>query len=223
MSEYKQSILSLYDSTNKTELFQVKSEQNKASLTSAKEISFSNEKLSIKNYDANGDVVSQVDDVALSINNNASSIAEEIVQREQAVAEEASLRVEQIQAERTARETAITNEATLRQEAVNAEASTRASEITAEQNARATAITEAKADLEAKVNAEKARIDLILEGADVSLDQLKEIVEYANNISTEKMEQINAVANNLSQHEDEYEKLKQVVISLAPDSASLFV
>ena len=219
---YKQSTLNLYDANTKTQLFQVKSEENKASLTSSKEIAFSGEKLSVKNYDADGNVVSQVDDVAGGINNNSSAIANEVVQREEAVAQEATTRAEQIQAEQTAREIAITNEATLRQEAVNAEASTRASEITAEQNARATAITEAKADLEAKVNAEKARIDLILQGSDVSLDQFREIVDYANNISTEKMEQINAVANNLSQHEDEYEKLKQVVISLAPDAASLF-
>lgn len=222
MSEYKQSILSLYDSTNKSELFQVKSEQNKASLTSAKEISFSNEKLSIKNYDANGDVVSQVDDVALSINNNASSISDEIVQREQAVAEEASLRAEQIQAEQTARQNAITNETTLREEAVNAEASTRATEITAEQNARATAITEAKAELEAKVNAEKARIDIILEGSSVDLNQFKEVADYASSLNTERMDQIVAVSNNLTAHQEQYEKLKSVVISAFPDSASLF-
>ena len=238
--QYRQSTLNLYDSANKTELFQVKSLESKATITSSKEIAIHNERLSIKNYNPEGEVIDEVKDVVAEFRKNQSDIANESAERQAAVAQA----TEQMEA-------AVASEAVLRQEGINntrdyadsqveLEAAARADAINAldiqianETVERTTAITDlgvvttnninaAKADLEAKVDAEKQRIDLILEGADVSLDQFREIVDYANNISTEKMEQINTVANNLAAHQEQYNKLKDIILSVFPDAGSHF-
>jgi hypothetical protein len=226
MSEqYRQSTLNLYDSANKTELFQVKSLESKATITSSKEIAFHNEKMSIKNYSIEGEVLDEVADVVAEFRSNQSAIATETEERQAAV----SQATEQMEA-------AVASEAVLRTEAVNAldiqlgnETTERNNQvdaldvaITNEATNRATEISETKAELEAKVSAEKARIDLILEGADIALDSFKEIVDYSNSINSERLDQITAVSNNLAAHNQEFEKLKQIVIQLAPDAASHF-
>ena len=237
---YRQSQISLYDSANKSELFQVKSLESKATLTSSKPIEFHNEKLTIKNYNPEGEVIDEVKDVVAEFRKNQSDIANESAERQAAVAQATEQMEAAVASEAVLREEGINNTRDYADSQVELEAAARADaingldiQIANETVERTTAITDlgvvttnninaAKADLEAKVDAEKQRIDLILQGADVSLDSFKEIVDYSNNINTERLEQISAVANNLASHNAEFEKLKQIIIALAPDSASHF-
>ena len=241
MSEqYRQSTLNLYDSANKTELFQVKSLESKATITSSKEIAIHNERLSIKNYNPEGEVIDEVKDVVAEFRKNQSDIANESAERQAAVAQATEQMEAAVASEAVLREEGINNTRDYADSQVELEAAARADAVNAldiqianETVERTTAITDlgvvttnninaAKADLEAKVNAEKARIDTILAGSSVDLDQFKEIADYAASLNTERMDQISAVSNNLAAHDAEFEKLKAIVIALAPDAASHF-
>ena len=230
MSEqYRQSTLNLYDSANKTELFQVKSLESKATITSSKEIAFHNEKMSIKNYSPEGEVIDSIPDVVGAFRDNENAIANEATLREEQVAEEKAQREAAISQTTEQLESAISNESAARVDAVSAldiqlanEAYERTTAISDLGIVTTNNINAAKADLEAKVSAEKARIDVILEGASVDLNQFKEVADYAASLNTERMDQITAVSNNLAAHDAEFEKLKAIVIALVPDAASHF-
>ena len=125
---------------------------------------------------------------SVSVNGEAvalgSSVDQEVADRITAVSAEADLRVAGDLAEATARTSAIAVETSARQSAVATEASTRASADTVLQNA---------------IAVEKSRIDTLLDGTSIDLDQLKEIVDSFQTGDTTLLQQITTLSASLTQ------------------------
>lgn len=52
-------------------------------------------------------------------------------------------------------------------------------------------------NMEQTIYEQKGRIDTILEGTEVNLDQIKEVVDFFNNLDTSRLQQINTLQNDV--------------------------
>lgn len=216
---FKNSKINIYDSTGFTELFEIKNEVGKVSMTSevAQEVNATS--LVFNKTDALGAVIDSVPDVVAAINSGAGAITQEVTDRQAAdTALQANIDAEEaariaadgviqtaLDAEVTQRtgevaflvnafntaDTAINNEATIRQGADdNLQAI-----ITAE------GVTRLNADnaLQVNINAEAARIDGILAGADVNLDSFTELVTFINGLDATQLALITTLQTDTAQ------------------------
>ena len=185
---YKSSKLNLYDSTNFTQLFEIKNDLDKVSYTSTGQSEFNATSITFIKKDQNGNTVSQIADVVSQIIETKDGLAAEVSTR--ATAD-------------SALDSKISDEVKNRTDADSA----LDGKISDEVKNR----TDADTALDEKINTEKQRIDAIMSGSTVDLDTFQEVVSYVNSLDST---QLNLITNLQSQ----VNALQAVVDSFVPVS-----
>ena len=171
LSEIRQTSLNLYDQSTKSELFQVKAYVDKAELSTGHVLSLSGSSINIINSDD-----TQVTDVVSTIKTLESGLAAEEAARSQRDIELTQL----VDDEKVSRISAV---------------GTLDNRVDQEIEDRSAAIISA----ENKILDNKSRIDSILLGSDVDLDQFQEVVTYFNTLDVTRLQTISTLEANVAE------------------------
>jgi hypothetical protein len=171
LSEIRQTSLNLYDQSTKTELFQVKAYVDKAELSTGHVLNLAGSSINIINSDD-----TQVTDVVSTIKTLESGLAAEEAARSQRDTELTQL----VDDEKVSRISAV---GTL-DNRVDQEIADRAAAIISAEN---------------KILDNKSRIDSILLGSDVDLDQFQEVVSYFNTLDVTRLQTISTLEANVAE------------------------
>lgn len=200
----KRSVLNLYDDQSRAELFQTVVKPTQVIVTTNHAYDLYSKQVNLHNSDGTvvSDVAKYIIDLETKESDNSTKIDNEIQRATQA---DADLQ-DQIDVEKATRV---------------AEVDKLLSDIQTE-SARAQDAEEANtnsiADLQTRVDTEKSRIDNILEGSTLDLDQLKELVDAYTNADTNILTTITLLSNSLTQLTADFNALKLVVDTLTTSS-----